>query len=345
MPGIDGRLVGTLLVAMLGLQAVCWLLAKGLRLRLARSAVICGWLAPLIVLAPALVSRQLLAPTDVLWGTPGAPPIARAPQPGARGIAATAAITAGLLLSGNPETAAFGGLFAAVCGLGLRRKRAGLRRGFGAAALAAVLGFGLAAPLLLPFAALLPDSQRAGDTLAQTVHPGQVRALSPPSWFEPDYAAYMLAPTSPRAYGIPYQTPFDGPFDWEDSEAGYTGLVAFATALIALLGVRDRLAWPFLGCAAAGPLLAARFLPLAHLLYAIPPLRIPIYSRFLPSASLALCLAGAFGIDLLLSRERLRIGAWVGLALAAALSLAVAADGWTLTLWGLLAAAALTMRR
>src|SRR5436305_14667672 len=79
MPGIDGRLVGTLLVAMLGLQAVCWLLAKGLGLRLERSAVICGWLAPLAVLAPALGSRQLLAPTDVLWGTPGAPPITRAP--------------------------------------------------------------------------------------------------------------------------------------------------------------------------------------------------------------------------------------------------------------------------
>ncbi len=480
MPGIDGRLVGTLLVAMLGLQAVCWLLAKGLRLRLERSAVICGWLAPLVVLGPALVSRQLLVPTDVLWGTPGAPPITRAPaydslsdtvyqllpwelevrhafaarrlpfwsdtleggsspwanpqagvlsplqmaarafpiqdmplgelvlkilvafegtwllaratgrsrlasllaaagfalggglfswalfpitataawvpwlavgvirlfrHPGARGIATTAAITAGLLLSGNPETAAFGGLFAAVCGLGLRRRRTGLLRGFGAAALAAALGFGLAAPLLLPFAALLPDSQRAGDTLAQQVHSGQVRALFPPSWFEPGYAAYMLAPTNPHAYGLPYQSPFNGPFNWEDSEAGYTGLVAFAMALIALLGLRDRRAWPFLGCAAAGPLLAARFLPLAHLLYAIPPLRIPIYSRFLPSASLALCLAGAFGIDLLLSRARPRKGAWVGLALAAALSLAVAADGWTLALWALLAAAALTMRR
>ncbi|HEY0554521.1 MAG TPA: YfhO family protein [Thermoanaerobaculia bacterium] len=479
MPGIDGRLVGTLLVAMLGLQAVCWLLAKGLRLRLERSVVLCGWLAPLVVLGPALVSRQLLVPTDVLWGTPGAPPIPRAPaydslsdtvyqllpwelevrhafaarrlpfwsdtleggsspwanpqagvlsplqmaarafpiqdmplgelalkilvafegtwllarstgrsrlasllaaagfalgggffswalfpitatvawvpwlavgviwlfrHPGARVIATTAAITAGLLLSGNPETAAFGGLFAAVCGLGLRRKRAGLLRGFGAAALAAALGFGLAAPLLLPFAALLPDSQRAGDTLAQTIHSGPVRALSPPSWFEPGYAAYMLAPTSPHAFGLPYQGPFNGPFNWADSEASYTGLVAFAMALIALLGLRDRRAWPFLGCAAAGPLLTARFLPLAHLLYAIPPLRIPVYSRFLPSAALALCLAGAFGIDLLLSRKRPRMGAWVGLALAAALSLGVAADGWTLALWGLLAVAALTMR-
>jgi hypothetical protein len=479
MPGIDGRLVGTLLVAMLAVQAVCWLLARGLGLRLARSAAICGWLAPLVVLAPALTSRQLLLPTAVLWGTPGASPIARAsaydslsdtlyqllpwelevrhafadrrlpfwsdtleggsspwanPQagvlsplqmaarafpiqdlplgelalkilvafegtwllartagrsrlasllaaagfalgggvfswalfpitatvawvpwlaagvirlfrhPGPRVVATAAAITAALLLSGNPETAAFGGLFAAVCGVGLRRKRTGLLRGFGAAALAAALGFGLAAPQLVPFAALLPDSQRAGDTLAQTVHSGGMQALFPPSWFETGYAAHLLAPTSPHAYGIPYQSPFKGPFNWADSEAGYTGLVAFATALIALLGVRDRRAWPFLGCAVAGPLLAARFLPIAHLLHAIPPLRLPLYSRGLPSGALALCVAGAFGIDLLLSRARPRTGAWVGLAVAAALSFAVAADGWTLTLWALLAGALLAMR-
>jgi hypothetical protein len=479
MPWIDGRLVGTLVVVMLGVQAVCWLLARGLGVRLERSAVICGWLAPLLVLAPRLVDRQLLAPTDVLWGTPGAPWIARSPShqilndtlyqllpwelevrhafadrrlpfwsdtleggsspwanpqagvlsplqmaarvfpiqhlllgelflkllvafqgtwllarltgrsraasllaaagfslggglfawalfpitatvawvpwlaagvirlfrhPGPRVIAVTAAITAALLLSGHPETAAFGGLFAAVCGLGLRRRVAGLGRGLGAATLAATLGFGLAAPLLLPFLALVPDSQRAGETLAQTIHPGEVHALSPLSWFEPGYAGFLLAPISPHAYGRPYQGPFTGPFNWADSEAGYTGLVAFAAALVALLAVRDRRAWPFLGCALAGPLLAARFLPVAHLLHAIPPLRVPAYSRCLPPAALALCIAGAFGIDLLLSRARLGKRAWAGLALAAALSLAAAADGWTLTLWTLLAGAVLVAR-
>src|SRR4029077_14272113 len=103
-------------------------------------------------------------------------------------------------------------------------------------------------------------------------------------------------------------------------------------------------AWPFLGCALAGPLLAARFLPLARLLHAIPPLRVPAYSRCLPPAALALCVAGAFGIDLLLSRARLGKRTWAGLALATALSLAVAADGWTLTLWALLAGAVLVAR-
>ena len=32
MPWIDGRLTATLVAVMLGLQAVCWLLAKGLGL-------------------------------------------------------------------------------------------------------------------------------------------------------------------------------------------------------------------------------------------------------------------------------------------------------------------------
>jgi hypothetical protein len=479
MPWLDGRLMGTLAVVMLGLQGVCWLLARGLGLKLERSAVICGWLAPLIVLAPHLMSHDVLAPTEVLWSTPGAsetelfPPheilndtlyqllpwelevrhafadrrlpfwsdtleggsspwanpqagvlsplqmaarffpiqhmllmelilkllvafqgtwllarltgrsrtasllaaagftlggglfswalfpitatvawlpwlnvgvirLFRGPNP--RVIAATAAITAAVLLSGHPETAAFGGLFAAVCGFSLRRRATGLPRGFGAAALAAGLGFGLAAPHLLPFLAIVPDSQRTGEMMAQTVHPGRIQALYPPSWFESGYLDFLLSPLSPHAYGLPYQGPFAGPFNWADAEAGYTGLVAFATALIALFAARDRRALPFLGCAAAGPLLAARFLPVAHLFHAIPPLRVPAYSRFLPPAALALCVAGAFGIDLLLSRRPLRPQAWVGLALAAAVSLAVAADGWTLLLWCLLAGAALAVR-
>ncbi|HYO12758.1 MAG TPA: hypothetical protein VE685_06170, partial [Thermoanaerobaculia bacterium] len=84
-----------------------------------------------------------------------------------RGMAVTALITAFLLLSGHPETAAIGGLFAAVCGLALRRRAAGFGRGFAAAALAAILGFGLAASHILPFIHLLPESQRVHETLSK----------------------------------------------------------------------------------------------------------------------------------------------------------------------------------
>jgi hypothetical protein len=482
MPWMDVRLAGALVLAMLLTQAVCWLLARGLGLKLARSAAICAWIAPLVVLAPRLLGNDILAPTEMLFGTPGAPPLApsqrdprhallndtlyqllpwelevrhafadrRLPfwsdtleggsspwanpqagvfsplqmvarvfpiqhmllgelilklllafegtwllarltgrshaasllaaagftlggglfawalfpitatvawvpwlaagvirifrRPGARVIATTAAITAALLLSGHPETAAFGGLFAAVCGFGLRRRAIGLRRGLGAAALAALLGFGLAAPLLLPFLAIVKDSQRGEETLAKTVHPGRMYAVYPPSWFESGYADFLLSPLSPHAYGRPYQDEFSGPFNWADSEASYTGLVALAAALTALFARRDRRAWPFLGCALAGPLLAARFLPLTRLLHAIPPLRMLAWSRCLPPAALALCIAGAFGIDLLLSRSRLEGRAWVGFGLAAALSLAVVADAWTFALWALLAGAALAAR-
>lgn len=479
MPWIDVRLTGTLVAVMLGLQAVCWLLAKGLGVRLERSAVVCGWLAPLVVLAPWLSGRELLVPCDILANVPGAPTIERPrthdllndtvyqilpwdlevrhaladrrppfwsdtleggsspwanPQagvlsplqmaaravpiqhhllaelafkllvafqgtwalarlagrsrassllaaagftlggglfswalfpvtatvawvpwlaagvirlfrhPGPRAIVTTAAITGALLLSGHPETAAFGGLLAAVCGLGLRRQATGLGRGFGAAAVAALLGFGLAAPHILPFLAAVPESQRAGDMLAQGVGSAPVRLRDPLSWFEPGYGGFILAPISPHVYGVPYRGPFRGPFNWADAESGYTGLLAFAAALIALLGARDRRAWPFLGFAAASLILASRFLPVAHLLHLVPPLRVPAWSRCLMPGALALCVAGAFGTDLLLSRVRLSRRAWMGLALAAALSLAAAADAWTLTLWALLGAAALIAR-
>ncbi len=62
MPWIDGRLVGTMLLVMLALQAVCWLLAKGLGARLEKIAVLCGWLAPLVVLAPWLGGRSSSSP-------------------------------------------------------------------------------------------------------------------------------------------------------------------------------------------------------------------------------------------------------------------------------------------
>ncbi len=265
-------------------------------------------------------------------------------HPGPRVVATAAVITGVLLLSGHPETAAFGGLFAAVCGLGLRRRRTGLARGFAAAVVAALLGFGLAAPQLLPFLAAIPESQRAGDTLSKGISSGPVHLLQPPSWFELGFAGFVLSPVSPHAYGLPYHGPFRGPFNWADAEAGYTGLLAFAAALVALLVARDRRAWPFLGFAAASLVLASRFLPVAHLLHLVPPLRIPAWSRCLMPGALALCVAGAFGTDLLLRRARPGRRAWAGLALAALVSLAVAADAWTLTLWGLLIAAVLAAR-
>src|SRR3954463_6619210 len=77
MPWIDARLAGTPGAGMLGLQAVCWLLAKGLGIRLEKSVVACAWLAPLVGLAPWLSRRELLVPCDILANVPGAPVIER----------------------------------------------------------------------------------------------------------------------------------------------------------------------------------------------------------------------------------------------------------------------------
>ena len=115
---------------------------------------------------------------------------------------------------------------------------------------------------------MVPDSQRAGETLAQTVHSGPVRLALPALLVRvAAIAGFVLAPVSPHAYGLPYQGPFNGPVQL----GGLGGRLhrpggASRRRLIALLAARDRRAWPFLGCAAAGLLLASRFLPLAHLL-------------------------------------------------------------------------------
>lgn len=260
---------------------------------------------------------------------------------GPREIATAAVLTAALLLSGHPETAAIGGLFAGVCGLSLARRRS-FRGGLGNAALAAGLGFCLAAPQLLPFALHLPHSQRAHETLDRKLPP-YAAGLNPLTWFLPGYGKFMLAPVSPRAYGIPFEDEFQGPINWVDSESGYAGLVAFAGSMVALLAFRRRgyrRVWPFLGFGLASLLLAAQWIPFAHLIYAVSALKTLAWSRFLPVGCLAFAVAGGMGIDLLLAR-RGRIAAPAALAVAAALSLAAHRDGFTITLWVLIGLSAL----
>jgi hypothetical protein len=251
---------------------------------------------------------------------------------GPRTIATAALLTAALLLSGHPETAAVGGLFAGVCGLSLARRRSfGL--GLGKAVVSAVLGFCLAAPHLLPFALHLPHSQRAQEMTDRKMPPYSV-GLTPITWFLPGYGRFMMAPVSPRAYGIPFEDEFNGPINWVDSESGYAGLVAFAGSMVALLAFRRRRAWPFLGFGLASLLLAAQWIPFAHLIYAVSALRAIALSRFLLVGCLALAIAGGMGIDAL---RRRRASALIALAVAAALSLAAHADGFTIALWVLMA--------
>lgn len=262
---------------------------------------------------------------------------------GARQAATAAVLTAALLLSGHPETAAVGGLFAAICGLSLARRRT-LIRGLGAAVLAAFLGFGLAAPHVLPFALYLPHSQRAQETLVRELPSYYLDLKDPWTWFLPGFGHFILSPLNPRVFGRPYQDEFRGPFNWVDSESGYAGLVALAGSAVALLALRRRRAWPFLAFGLAGLLLAAQFLPFAHAIYSVEALKTVAWSRFLLVGCLAFATAGGMGTDRLL-RARRPISGWIAVALAATLSLAVHADPYVVALWALIAAAALLARK
>ncbi|HEX3553284.1 MAG TPA: hypothetical protein VIA62_08645 [Thermoanaerobaculia bacterium] len=339
------------LLAMLALKLLLaaegtWLLARAVGVSRAGAALAAAGFA----LSGGMLAWALFPHTAALawvpWLTLGVIRLFRVARPRRLGktVATTALLTAALLLSGHPETAAVGGLFAAACGLSLRARRRGLLRGLGAAAVAACLGFALAAPLIVPFALRLPLSQRAQETLAQSLPVAFVSATQPLTWFVPGFGRFILAPTNPRAFGLPYRERFRGPANWVDAESGYAGLLAFAGSLIALVAARRR-AWPFLGFALACLLLAAQLLPVAHLLFAVPALRAPAYTRFLLVGCLALSIAGAMGFDHLFSR-RLPGGPrrWLpALALGAAawISLAQDREAPVILLWVLLLAAAL----
>jgi hypothetical protein len=93
-----------------------------------------------------------------------------------------------------------------------------------------------------------------------------------------------------------------------------------------------------------GLLLAAQFLPLAHGIYAVDALKAFAWSRFLLVGCLALAIAGGMGIDRLL-RARRPVAAWIGVGVAAFLSLAAHLDPYVAVLWALLLAAAFVGRK
>jgi hypothetical protein len=329
-----------------------WLLAR----RLGRSRVAALLAAASFSLGGGLMAWALFphsaAAAWVPWLALGAIVLCRRPTP--KATAATALIVAALLVAGHPETALVGGLFAVLCGLALRRRRTGSARGPAAAALAALVGFGLAAPLIVPFLRAVPGSQRTRDMLLIPVPIYEIHPLRPVSWFVPTSFAYLRAPVSPRAYGPPYGDSVKSIFDWPDALSGYAGLAAFAGAMVAGLALRDRRIWPFLGFAAAALLVVGGFLPFIRVIQAVPALRVPVWPRLLPVGCLGIAIAAAFGTDLMLygragrgrwasrTRDRSRrLQAVPALAAAAAISLAVDHSPAVVLLWALLAGAVL----
>jgi hypothetical protein len=261
-------------------------------------------------------------------------------RPSPRRIATVGVLTGALLLSGHPETAAIGGLFAAICGLSLRARRRSLPASFGSAALSALLGFGLAAPLLVPFLSFLPQTQRAEETAVQSLGAYEAALWNPATWFLPRSRAFLRSPLNPHAFGRPYRDEFSGPFSWPDATSGYAGLVAFSGALLAAVCLRRRRVWPFLGCAAIGYLLVAELIPFAALLHSSDLLQLICWRRFLGVSSLALAIGGGLGIDHVLRRRRGWIVPLTVVLLAAVLSLACRLDPHVAVIWGVIGAAA-----
>jgi hypothetical protein len=254
-------------------------------------------------------------------------------HPAPRPALAAAITTVLLLVSGHPETALAGAIFAGATALALARRRV-LRRGLAASLGAAALAFLLAAPLLLPFVVLARSSQRAAETLVAPEPRFDWHVLG--DWLTAGEARFLQTPLGPAVFGRPYDAANRRPWDWPDALCGYAGLLAFAGAIVSLTAGPDRRRLPFLIASAGALLVAAEIKPLMALLWHVPPLRVPAYKRLLILSSLALPLAGAFGVDAL-RRVRLRSPLYVAFASAALLSLAFDRSLATLGLWSLLA--------
>lgn len=317
-----------------------WLLARALAMRRPVSLLTAAGFS----LAGGVMAWSLFPVTATVvwvpWLTVGTIALFRE-RPSPRRIATIGVLTAALLLSGHPETAAIGGLFAAVCGLGLWARRRSLPVSLGAAVLAALLGFSLAAPHLVPFAAYLPHSQRAQETIAGRMSDVHSSLWDPFTWFLPASRAFLMAPLSPHAFGRPYQDDFSGPFSWPDADSGYAGLVALTGALFAAVSLRRRRVWPFLGFAIVGFLLASEFVPFVKLIDSVDALQMVCYRRFLSVSVLALALAGGMGIDHWLRSRRgwaLRLPALLAIAAVSYLC-RFELDPHVVTIWLLIGAA------
>lgn len=267
----------------------------------------------------------------VPWVTAGAILLTRRPTP--LRVVVTGLLTGVLLLAGHPETALAGGLFAALCALWLRRRATPLWRGLGSAAAAALLGFGLAAPQLVPFLSAVGETHRAAEAAARRLPPVPFDFTEPATWTVEGRGRLWLAPVHRHAFGRPYHETFRGPVSWPDASTAYAGVLAFAGVLAALaLQRRRRALRPLLVFLAGSLLLASQPLPLMRLLYRLPALQVPAYDRLLLVTALALAVAGALGIEGLLCR-RVGWGGWLALAAATAAGVALGPGLATLLLW------------
>jgi len=263
-------------------------------------------------------------------------------RPQWRYLVAASLLTATLAVSGHPETAAAAGLLAVVCGLALGRRRGGSLRGVGAAALAAALGLGLAAPVVVPFIHAMLRASRVDETSVRPMPEKEFIWNAPDTWFVGETQRVLLQPTNPYGAGTPYVDRSPPPVPWPVTGSLYCGLAVFLGAAVALVERRRRTV-PLFVFGAVGCFLSARLIPLERVLLSLPGIKIIVFNRILPVVALCLCLAGALGLGRLLSRRPGRIPVFVA-AGAAVTSFVVAPSVSVAILWTLLFTALLLAR-
>ncbi|HKV12145.1 MAG TPA: hypothetical protein VJ725_28625 [Thermoanaerobaculia bacterium] len=188
---------------------------------------------------------------------------------------------AALLLVGHPETGLHVLVLAGVWGISLLRARpAGQRLALaGSWAVAGAVGCALAAPVVLPAAAYLPQSVRAAllearrDRLAAEIPADEAPA---PGARERGIVPRLLPVAAPNAFGNNRFGAYWGERNVNEDAAGFTGTAALLAFFLALLPVggrrfpQEKLA---LGIALAALAVLARPPGLPELLDALPVLR------------------------------------------------------------------------
>jgi len=222
------------------------------------------------------------------------------PGPGDRRSLAWAALGGVLLgiatLAGHIQSTLFVGVAVVLYGLfwlyfelqapGAAARPAVLRLA-GHTLLLALVGFLIAAPVLLPAVQLAGATARADWDYQQTVG----YSLSPAQW---------IGLVIPGFFGRGPQLHWGL---WPRVEVGYIGILPLALAALALLGRRNRHTWTFLGIAGVGFLLALGIYSIPHgwlsLLPGFDLLRAP--GRFVLLMSFGLAALAGVGLQVLLS--------------------------------------------
>ena len=246
-------------------------------------------------------------------------------------VVCAALVTSAIAYSGHPELAVASGLLAVVCGLTLNSRRGGRIQGVGAAALAAALGIGLAAPHVLAFVHTMSQARRVDDTKGRPLPNREVFWNRPQTWCVGEQGRLVMQPANPIALGRPYADPPPSPVQWPVPGSVYSGLVVFAGA-VAALALRRRYLLPLAVFGMTGMVLAMQFVLVERVLRTLPGVRFIVVNRVLPVVALCLCILAAVGLTRLSSRCPGR-PVWVAALTAAAISLAIARPPGVLLLW------------